>query len=43
VHATDPLTYTLVPVALGLVALLATAVPAVVAARLAPQAALRAE
>ena len=43
VRVTDPLTFTLVPLVLGLVALLATAVPAVLAARLAPQAALRAE
>ncbi|HEV8239991.1 MAG TPA: ABC transporter permease [Thermoanaerobaculia bacterium] len=43
VRATDPLTYAVVPVVLGLVALLATAVPALLAARLAPQAALRAE
>jgi putative ABC transport system permease protein len=43
VRATDPVTFTVVPLVLGLVALLATAVPAVLAARLAPQAALRAE
>jgi len=43
VRVTDPLTFVLVPLVLGLVALLATAVPAVLAARLAPQTALRAE
>ena len=43
VRATDPLTFAVVPLVLGLIALLATAVPALVAARLAPQTALRAD
>jgi predicted permease len=43
VSATDPLTFTVVPVALGLVALLATAIPARRAARYDPARVLRAE
>jgi len=43
VSSTDPLTFTVVPLALGLVALLATAVPARRAARCDPAVVLRAE